>query len=322
MNLRIGNRIATLRKSQQITQAQLAEYLSVNPQSISRWEADGGMPDITLLPKIAMFFGVSIDDLFGMTDMEQIKNLVYKYSVLRDDKSFTDALQSIDLAISSIEEQLIDNTDDVQVELTNQKNHLLSWKVHLYIQKSRKAESDAEALLDTLLAETAPDNDLYLSLKLQKQQFRIHNGEGASVLENAKNAWEHEKTINNLHCYMAALSELARGDDILKLWEHCDAVRQIVIPYSFATSLLWQIMFCGAVMEKNLDFFKKYFEKFKQVADNFSMFRVTLNLTELYANLGMNTEKEVCKADLLEMLNDLSLNEYIKANYSQKVQSL
>lgn len=321
MNIRIGNRIATLRKRQQITQAQLAEYLSVNPQTISRWEADGGMPDITLLPKIAMFFGVSIDDLFGMTDMEQIKNLVYKYSVLRDDKSFTDALQSIDLAVSSIEKQLIDNNSDVQLELITQKNQLLSWKVHLYIQKSRKAENDAETLLDTLLAETAPDNDLYLSLKLQKQQFRIHNGEGASVLENAKNAWEHEKTINNLHCYMAALSELACVNDILNLWES-HAVQNIVSPATPHNSILWEIMFCGAVMTKNLPLFKKYFEEFKQVTNNFSIFRVTLNLTELYANLGMNTEKEGCKADLLEMLNDLSLNEYIKAIYLQKVQSL
>jgi len=321
MNLRIGNRITALRKMQQITQAQLAEYLAVNPQTISRWEVDGGMPDITLLPKIAMFFGVSIDDLFGMTDMVQIRNLVYKYSVLRDDKSFTDALQSIDLAISSIEEQLIDNNSDVHVELTNQKNQLLSYKVHLYIQKSRKAESDAEALLDTLLAETAPDNDLYLSLKLQKQQFRIHNGEGASVLENARNAWECDETIDNLHCYMAALSELARGNDILNLWES-PAVQNIVFPATPRNASLWQIMFCGAVMEKNLDFFKKYFEKFKQVADNFSIFSVTLNLTELYAILEMDTEKECCKADLLEMLNDLSLNEYIKANYLQKIQFL
>ena len=75
-------------------------------------------------------------------------------------------------------------------------------------------------------------------------------------------------------------------------------------------------------MTKNLPLFKKYFEEFKQVANNFSIFRVTLNLTELYANLGMNTEKEGCKADLLEMLNDLSLNEYIKAIYLQEVQSL
>ena len=56
MALELGKRIATLRKMQKITQAQLAEYLSVQPQTISRWEAEGGMPDITLLPKIALFF--------------------------------------------------------------------------------------------------------------------------------------------------------------------------------------------------------------------------------------------------------------------------
>ena len=54
--MELGKKIASLRKTRNITQAQLAEYLSVNPQTISRWEADGGTPDVMLLPKIASFF--------------------------------------------------------------------------------------------------------------------------------------------------------------------------------------------------------------------------------------------------------------------------
>ena len=48
-----GKRIAELRKLKKATQAQLAEYLTVNPQTVSRWEAEGGTPDVMLLPKIA-----------------------------------------------------------------------------------------------------------------------------------------------------------------------------------------------------------------------------------------------------------------------------
>ena len=77
----------------------------MNPQTVSRWEVEGGMPDIMLLPKIATFFGVSLDELFGMTDMEQISNLVYKYSVLRDEKSFEDVIRSLDIALNSMEEE-------------------------------------------------------------------------------------------------------------------------------------------------------------------------------------------------------------------------
>ena len=86
MHFEFGKRIAALRKAHKVTQAQLAEYLSVQPQTISRWEAEGGIPDVTLLPQIALFFGITLDELFGMTTMEQIDRLVYKYSVLRDER--------------------------------------------------------------------------------------------------------------------------------------------------------------------------------------------------------------------------------------------
>ena len=54
--MELGKKIASLRKQNKITQAKLAEYLAVMPQTISRWEADGGTPDVMLLPKIATFF--------------------------------------------------------------------------------------------------------------------------------------------------------------------------------------------------------------------------------------------------------------------------
>lgn len=79
MSLEFGKKIAALRKMQGVTQVQLADYLMVQPQTVSRWESEGGTPDIMLLPKIATFFSISMDELFGMTDMEQIDHLVYKY---------------------------------------------------------------------------------------------------------------------------------------------------------------------------------------------------------------------------------------------------
>ena len=61
----IGIRIQTLRKNKNITQAQLAEVLAVSPQSVSKWENNLSIPDISLLPMIARFFGITMDDLFN-----------------------------------------------------------------------------------------------------------------------------------------------------------------------------------------------------------------------------------------------------------------
>jgi len=61
----IGTKIQALRKNKNITQAQLAEALSVSPQSVSKWENHISAPDITLLPVIARYFGITMDELFN-----------------------------------------------------------------------------------------------------------------------------------------------------------------------------------------------------------------------------------------------------------------
>ena len=66
MTLKIGENIKTLRKAQDITQEKLAAYLNISYQAISKWENGTALPDITLVPKIANFFGVSSDYLLGI----------------------------------------------------------------------------------------------------------------------------------------------------------------------------------------------------------------------------------------------------------------
>ncbi len=61
----IGDKIRLLRKNKDITQTQLAEALSVSPQSVSKWEHHISAPDITILPAIARYFGVTMDELFS-----------------------------------------------------------------------------------------------------------------------------------------------------------------------------------------------------------------------------------------------------------------
>ena len=60
----IGEKIKHLRQKNNITQEKLAEYLNITYQSISKWENNNAMPDISLVVPLANFFGVSIDELF------------------------------------------------------------------------------------------------------------------------------------------------------------------------------------------------------------------------------------------------------------------
>ncbi len=66
MTIYFGENIKKLRKEKELTQEALADFLDVSFQTISKWERGETYPDITILPVIASFFNVTIDDLFGV----------------------------------------------------------------------------------------------------------------------------------------------------------------------------------------------------------------------------------------------------------------
>lgn len=78
MKFNFGENLKSLRKDKGFTQEEVAEFLNVSTQSVSRWENNVTYPDISLLPIIASFFQISIDSLFGVDD-EQISRLKQEY---------------------------------------------------------------------------------------------------------------------------------------------------------------------------------------------------------------------------------------------------
>ncbi len=64
-NIRLTENLMTLRKSKKITQEQVADFCGVTKASVSKWETGQTLPDILLLPRLAAFFDVSIDELMG-----------------------------------------------------------------------------------------------------------------------------------------------------------------------------------------------------------------------------------------------------------------
>jgi transcriptional regulator with XRE-family HTH domain len=62
----LGERIGALRREQSMTQEALATELGITPQAVSKWENGQGFPDVSLLPKLAAIFSISLDELFGL----------------------------------------------------------------------------------------------------------------------------------------------------------------------------------------------------------------------------------------------------------------
>lgn len=70
MNIRMGEKIRTLRKERNLSQEVLAQYLGISFQSVSKWENGTAMPDVAMIPAIASFFNVSTDELFDFNRLE------------------------------------------------------------------------------------------------------------------------------------------------------------------------------------------------------------------------------------------------------------
>lgn len=75
----IGKKIRALRKKQNLTQTELANILSVSSQSVSKWENDISLPDISILPVIARFFNITMDELFDY----KLESLNYRERFIR-----------------------------------------------------------------------------------------------------------------------------------------------------------------------------------------------------------------------------------------------
>ncbi len=73
--MNIGKQIKMYRVQKKVKQEELAIYLGVSTQAVSKWETENSTPDIALLPGIATYFGISIDDLFQISHKEQFERI-------------------------------------------------------------------------------------------------------------------------------------------------------------------------------------------------------------------------------------------------------
>lgn len=73
--MNFGKKIKELRLQKTVTQEQFAAYLNISPQAVSKWENNLTLPDIQLLPEISVYFGVTIDELFEMTDEKHLQRI-------------------------------------------------------------------------------------------------------------------------------------------------------------------------------------------------------------------------------------------------------
>jgi len=143
MELNLGTSIRRLRTERGLTQEELAAFAGVSFQAVSKWECGTTTPDIALLPKLAVFFGVRIDDLFGITDEDELERVDYLLGHERiTEENFTYSKNVLDKALEH-------SPDDVRV---------LKMYARLYFAKNQRDRLEAGRMLRQAM-KTAPEDD-------------------------------------------------------------------------------------------------------------------------------------------------------------------
>ena len=145
MNMDIGNAIKKLRMDRKITQEEVAEYLGISFQAVSKWEAGTTMPDITLLPKIADFFGVRIDDLFSVDHEDELNRI---------EESLAHGLseQSYLYAKRILEASLQDDPDNIRA---------LKLYARLHLMKTNEDLLEAGRMLERAMEHSPLDEEIF-----------------------------------------------------------------------------------------------------------------------------------------------------------------
>jgi len=169
--MNIGEIIKKLRKQKDLTQEQLAEYLNISPQAVSRWEINSTLPDITLVPMLANIFDVSSDTLLGIDidakekRIDEIVTEAHNYTVK---KQYDEAEKLLRTALKEYPNSYkLMNALAFVLSLT--VGYEMSWteEEKKVIDKKRKPIRDEVInLSEKILEECTEDNLRYTSINL------------------------------------------------------------------------------------------------------------------------------------------------------------
>lgn len=316
MSLTIGEKIAALRKAKNITQTQLAEYLFLVPQTISKWEVGNGTPDVTLLPRIADFFGVSMDELFGRSPMDRAVDLVLRYSVLRDDVSFREAMDCLDSQLQTIERQLENSIGDT-AELERDKIRLESNKMHLLLQQGWESGRRALDLAEKLAQKTGE-----MPFRLQRVQLHTMLGKNRQIRLECEKNFRESPCTDTLLLYFEALCDLGYDEELLKMQETEEAVIALMMPPSSDNAALWQRCLLAALKIGEIEYVEKHRETVLDYGPDFDKFSLLWELTKFYKAGNLTEKYTVTREMVLSLMPRVKLEPYIKEATEQALQQL
>ena len=263
MELHIAANLRSLRKERGITQEEFAKVLGVTTQAVSKWERGEGYPDITFLPDIAAYFGVTLDALCGIDEQQQQEQIG---AILRatSDASYEEGVRIARVGLAKFPHsvRLKSNLAEALMGCTARwtpPREVLEEVVGLYEDVLRQCPDPAELPPNSLfllchaylaLGETkkAKQIALHTSGKYESQRLWCQIFKGEELISHVQNSII--QTLPDIHFMVKNLLEtdgytprekIALCQKMIDLYAAFDECREWILGLAFSNLLYLQI---------------------------------------------------------------------------------
>lgn len=295
--MNMGAVIKKFRRERDITQERFAEYLNVSPQAVSRWETGAAYPEITTIPAIASFLGISTDILFGVEESKREKEI---QNYLQEYKRFQ-ASGEADKRLELSQQAKNKFPGDFRIL----KNYAWDLLQSLYTgldgnstmppEQQREYFDEVLAVCQTILEDCTEDEIRYDIISLQIMVYKSMAGEKAraSVLRAANRLPDH---LLSRDAELANLYDYNTEEDIIF---HQEYTQKLI------TSLWWEMRIIttscqyppekkAAVCRRALDMYKLFYENEDYGLEEGSVAQIYQILAKIY--LEYNCREEALEA--------------------------
>jgi len=204
MAIYFSEKFKQYRKAKDLTQEQLADIFHVSPQAISRWETGATCPDIELLPSIAAYFEVTVDELLGVDKIKDKARIDEITAEIYEKWTAGDIKAVIEMSRSAMRE--------FPHEYMFQKNlaHALDMNYDSNEDKRKEQLHEAMTILERIL-DNCTDNEVRDSTLFTLSHVYKRIGNKEKAIETAK------KLSHSINSSCVVLPTLLEGDELHEL---------------------------------------------------------------------------------------------------------